>query len=223
MTFMITAAPLTTRRRLVAAAAFVLVAAAAPQQSARAQYYGGSGRPNAASATNAGRALTQVDGITNRVVDALWVGVDRFWHDGDYNRIIALSRVIVEADPQFVDAYQNAGYILWSMGDSPGADAFLQLGVARNPKRYDLYTEMGQHLFRTKRFRDALPYLQKGAAYKNAPAPAWATLAHCYERAGRLDNAIAAWRQVVKRFPSFPPGPSNLRRAEALKSSGGPG
>ena len=53
---------------------------------------------------------------------------------------------------------------------------------------------------------------------KKASAPALASLAHCYERVGRLDEAIATWRQVVKRFPSFPSGPPNLRRAEALKS-----
>jgi tetratricopeptide (TPR) repeat protein len=219
---MITAAPFTTccrllRAGLVVAAAFVLVTAAAVP-AARAQN-GGAGRPKSRSAAASREALAQADGITNRVVDALWVESDRFWHDGDYYRVVALNRVIVEADPGFVDAYQNAAYLLWSLGDAPGADAFLRLGVARNPARYELYTEMGQHLFRTRRFRDALPYLKKGAAYKNAPAPAWATLAHCYERVGRLDEAIATWRQVVKRFPTFPSGPSNLRRAETRKQN----
>lgn len=225
MTFMTTVAPFTTRRRplcagLAAAAAFVLIAAAAPPRAARGAQ---SGKPNTASAAARRESLTQVDGITNRVVDALWVRSDHFWHDGDYNRIIAINRVIVEADPHFVDAYQNGSYILWSLGDVPGADAFLRLGVARNPKRYEIYSEMGQHLFRTKRFRDAVPYLQKATAYKSAPPSAWGMLAHCYERVGRLDDAIAAWQQIVKRFPTFPPGPPNLRRTEALKSGGANG
>jgi tetratricopeptide (TPR) repeat protein len=207
------------RRRLLLIA-FAFLALAASPSAAAPPRTPPAAKSNAASAAAGFRAArTQVDGITSRVVDALWVESDRFWHDGDYYRVVALNRVIVEADPRFLDAYQNAAYLLWSLGDSPGADAFLRLGVTRNPARYELYTEMGQHLFRTRRFRDALPYLKKGAAYKNAPAPAWATLAHCYERVGRLDEAIATWRQVVKRFPTFPSGPSNLRRAEACKQN----
>jgi len=205
------AARLPTRRRRPFLAALILLAFVTTPAA---------GAPPRAAAPAAGyqAAVAQADGITNHVVDVLVVETDRFWHDGDYYRVVALNRVIVEADPQLMDAYQNAAYLLWSLGDSPGADAFLRLGVARNPARYDLYTEMGQHLFRTRRFRDALPYLKKGAAYQNAPAPALASLAHCYERVGRLDEAIAAWRQIVKRFPAFLSGPSNLRRTESLKS-----
>jgi hypothetical protein len=43
------------------------------------------------------------------------------------------------------------------MGDIPAADAFLRLGVSRNPNRYDLYTELGQHLFRTSATRTPFP------------------------------------------------------------------
>lgn len=203
--------------RFAPAAALILAAlagraaVAAPQTAAKSPASGG-GETRA-------QAATQVDGITERVLDRLFEQGDRYWHQGDYNRIVALTRVAVEADPRAVESYANAAYLLWSQGDAPGADAFLRMGVKRNPGRYDLYTEMGQHLFRTKRYSDALPYLKSGTRYKNAPAPAWSSLAHCYERVGRLNDALATWRQIVKRFPAYRAGPTNLRRVQALQQS----
>ena len=169
-------------------------------------------------------AVVQVDGITGRVVDQLWVQVDKYWHDGDYNRIVELCRLCVEADPHFLEAYSAGAWLLWSLDRTGEADAFLKQGVAANPNRYDLHFDFGSHLVRTKRDRDALPYLQAATRHKNAPAQAWSVLAHCYRRLGRLDEALATWQTVVKRFPNFAAGPPNLRRIQEMKrNSGGSG
>src|SRR5262245_24968423 len=61
----------------------------------------------------------QVNAIVSKVVDGLWEESDHFWHEGDYNRIIDLCRLMVEADPSFNEAYANAAYLLWSLGDIP--------------------------------------------------------------------------------------------------------
>ncbi len=169
------------------------------------------------------QAITQVDGITDRVVDKIWERTDYYWHDGDYNRIVGLIRVAVEADPAFLEAYASGAWLLWSMGQTPAADDLLKLGVARNPRRYELNYEFGWHLFNTKRYTEALPHLRAASRFANAPSQVWKTLAHCYDRLGRTDESLNAWRTVVRRFPRDSAGPPNLRRVEQKKRGGGGG
>ncbi|MES2463570.1 MAG: hypothetical protein V4671_23600 [Armatimonadota bacterium] len=161
------------------------------------------------------QATRQVDGITNEVVDKLWAGTDEYWHHGDYYRIVSILRVCVEADPVFTDAYGNGAWLLWSLGDMQGADNFLKYGITRRPELWDLDYEFGRHLFTTKRFSAALPYLKRATANPKSDALAWKTLAHTYDRLGRYKESLAAWRTVVKRFPKDIAGPGNLKRVEA--------
>jgi Tfp pilus assembly protein PilF len=161
------------------------------------------------------QAVTQVDGITNEVVDNLWAGTDHYWHHGDYYRIVAILRVCVEADPVFTDAYGNGAYLLWSLGDTLGADKFLQYGIKRKPELWDLEYEFGWHLYNTKRYADALPYLKRATANPKSDAIAWKTLAHTYDRLHRYKESAATWRAVVTKFPKDVAGPSNLKRVEA--------
>lgn len=193
----------------VLAALFSLVA------TAEAQTPNKTAPPSAAKTETLSQAVSQVDGITNDIVDTLWAGTDEYWHHGDYYRIVAILRVCVEADPKFTDAYGNGAYLLWSLGDTSGADKFLKYGTTREPQLWDLEYEFGRHLSNTKRYADALPYLKRATANPKADALAWTSLAHCYDKLGRYPESVAAWRTVVKRFPKYVAAPSNLKRVEA--------
>lgn len=164
--------------------------------------------------------VAQVNGMTERVIDKLWAQTDHYWHEGDYNRIVGLLRVCVEADPAFLEAYSSGAWLLWSMGDTAAADRFLTLGVSRNPGRWDLHFDFGWHLYNTKRYQAALPHLQKATTFPKASSIAWKTLGHCYDRLGRIDEAVQAWRTVVRRFPGDTAGPTNLRRVETKQRTG---
>lgn len=195
---------------VVSAAALVALAAGASPAAAQK-----AAAATAAAAPTYKQAVTQVDGITSRVIDKLWVQTDAYWHDGDYNRIVGLIRVVVEAEPTFSEAYANGAYLLWSMGDTASADWFLQRGIRNTPKDWSLPFEFGRHLFTTKRYASALPYLKKATTYKTATALPYSMLAHTYDRLGRLEESVTTWRQVVKKFPTFVSGPTNLARVQA--------
>jgi tetratricopeptide (TPR) repeat protein len=160
----------------------------------------------------------QVNAVVDKVVDGLWEETDHFWHDGDYQRIVDLCRVIVEADPSFNEAYSNAAWLLWSLGDIPGADAFLEFGINRTPSKGELYYEFGRHLYTTKRYPSAKPYLEKAVAYPNAQPTWYSTLGHTYRQLKDYDNAVKTWAAVVEKFPTFVSGPPNLKRVQALKN-----
>jgi tetratricopeptide (TPR) repeat protein len=165
-------------------------------------------------------APIQAKGIVNDVVDGLWVEVDRYFHDGDYTRVVVLCRVCVEADPSFDEAYSSAGYLLWSMGDNASANALLEYGIKHSTQPGSLNNEMGQQLFRLKRYEDAIPYLKKAVSLGGVPPTAYSTLGHSYTKLGKFEDAVQTWKQVVAKFPSFPSGPKNLKDAEERLKAG---
>lgn len=162
----------------------------------------------------------QVNGILNELVDGLWEEGDRYFHDGDYIRTIALARICVELDHSFDEAYSSGAYLLWSLGDVPAANAFLDYGVKHSTRPGSLHNEMGQHLFRLKRYPEATTYLKKAVALGGVTVTAYSTLAHCYTRQNKFAEAVEAWKVVVAKFPDFPAGPKNLKDAQERLKAG---
>jgi tetratricopeptide (TPR) repeat protein len=154
------------------------------------------------------------------IVDGLWEASDSYFHDGDYVRVVALCRVCVELDQSFDEAYSSGGYLLWSMGETGSAEAFLEYGTRRSKKPGTLNNEMGQQFFRTKNYAAALPYLQKATKLGGVDVTAYTTLGHCYTKLDKLAEAVQAWKVVVAKFPDFPAGPKNLKDAEARLKNG---
>lgn len=167
-----------------------------------------------------GSSQRQVEGVLSGLVDGLWDAGDQYFHDGDYVRVISLCRLCVELDQSFDEAYSSGGYLLWSLGETPSAEAFLEYGTRRSKKPGLLNSEMGQQLFRTKNYTAALPYLQKSVVLGGVPIGAYTTLAHCYTRLNKHAEAVQVWKQVVAKFPEFPAGPKNLKDAEARLKGG---
>jgi hypothetical protein len=164
--------------------------------------------------------LLQVDGITNRTIDKLWDRTDYYWHDGDYNRIVGLIRVVIEADPEFYEAYSVGAWLLWSMGDKPASNRLLDLGVQKGKNKWMAQYNFGELLFVRREFKDAIPHLNFAIQHANAPAQAWKMLAHSYEKTGDVKKSAELWRTVVKRFPNDQAGPSNLARVEKKLQGG---
>lgn len=164
------------------------------------------------------QSAKQIVGIANLVTDKLWVQTDVYWHEGDYNRIVDLCRIVAEADPSFNDTYSNAAWLLWSMGDTGGADLFLQHGIARSSKKGEVLFDFGWHLYNTKRYAQAEPYLSRSITYADTPYPAYAALGHTYRQLGKLDKSIQTWEKAVKKFPDMGAAKTNLDRVKQMAS-----
>lgn len=140
-----------------------------------------------------------VNAIAGAVLDHMWVSTDRHWHKGEYNHIVNLSRMIVAGRPAQLDAYGNAGWLLWSMDrDAEAVDLYKQ-GARANPKSYFLFNELGFYYAQHKRdFAAGLPWYEKAAATPDCPAFVLHMLAHCYEKTGQLPKALAVWTRAAK-------------------------
>ena len=156
----------------------------------------------AQAAPTAAQQQVQADGIVSGVVDKLWNQTDVYWHGGDYPRIVALDRIITEADPQFLEAYSNGGWLMDSLGRTGDAEAYYTLGVRNNPQSEYAYRNLGFFYFNTKHdYPAAIQAFRHAVQQRDADLNVWKMLAHSYEKAGQWDAAVETWQQTRARFP----------------------
>lgn len=160
--------------------------------------------------------------ILNDIANRLWEQGDKYWHDGDYQRVVGLGRIIIEIDPKDEEVVDSMAWLLWSMGDIKGADELLKYAISKVPTQGMLYANFGGHLYRTKRYEDAAKYLEQGIKVGGVTSAAYSFLGHTYSRLGKLKEAVETWKECVNRFPKYPAGPPNLKAAEARLAAANP-
>ena len=162
------------------------------------------------------------DDVLNDIANRLWEQGDKYWHDGDYQRVVGLGRIIMEIDPNDEEVIDSMAWLLWSMGDTAGADELLKYAISKAPKQGMLYANFGGHLYRTKRYDEAEKYLEQGVKVGGVTSAAYSFLGHTYTKLGKYKEAVETWRECVKLFPKYPAGPPNLKAAEARLAAAKP-
>jgi tetratricopeptide (TPR) repeat protein len=143
----------------------------------------------------------QVSGITSRVVDDLWSRTDYWWKRGEYRRIIAVDRVITEADPGFLEPYSTGGWLMESMGDNADAEKYYRLGATRNPEKSYIWFNLGFFYYNTvKNYPMAIATFANSASLPDASINDWKMLAHSYERNNQLDKATDVWQKLHEKY-----------------------
>ena len=113
-------------------------------------------------------------GFREAVAGMLWVRCDEFFHNGDYEAIMPLIRVITWLDPHQIDVYETGAWHMdYNFTDSaersdrryiPFSLSLLGEGIANNPDEPDLYSDMGfVHYFRKiEDFPKSAQWFEKG-------------------------------------------------------------
>lgn len=159
----------------------------------------------------------QVDGIISASVDDLWAKTDYYWHRGDYPRIIALDRIIVELDPHFMEPYSVGGWLMESDGDNASAEAFYKLGVANNQDSSYMYYYLAAFYFNTlKNYAAAAKVSSEAVAKTDADINDWRMLAHAYEKNRQLNDALHTWKTIKQKWPDGAAVDLNLARVQRL-------
>ena len=159
----------------------------------------------------------QVDGMVQSVADSFLDKTDYYWHRGDYPRIIALSRVLVEADPYDTQAYSNAGWLMESDKQNSDAEAFYELGCERNPGQSFMAYQLGFFYFNTlHNYRKAIGVMSKSVHDADATDADWKLLAYSYKRSGDLKQALATFQEIKKLYPNSPNVDHNMKEIVAM-------
>jgi tetratricopeptide (TPR) repeat protein len=149
----------------------------------------------------------------NHVADELAKRVDHYWHKGDFDSMAFLEARIVELDPSDVETWSSLGWVYWAcLNNEAKAERTLRAGLAANPNRYELYDELGNYLYRRKRYGEAAATLSRAVKFKNAHVLTWNSYAHALEKMGRNEQAAGVWRKMAAQFPGNPHSSVNLAR-----------
>lgn len=152
------------RSRLIAITALLLLPIAFLQtwliDPLRGQYFpGGKNTGEAAKVLPIEFALGAATGFREAIAGLLWVRTDEFFHNGDYDAITPMIRIITWLDPHQTDVYQTGAWHMdYNFTDSsqrsdrryiPLALALMREGIENNPDVADLHGDLGfTHFFR---------------------------------------------------------------------------
>jgi tetratricopeptide (TPR) repeat protein len=137
------------------------------------------------------------------VANLLWEHTEVYWHSGNWDEVIALCRRIVAVDPHFVEAYNGAAWMLWSMDRDEEAVEFYRAGIAANPDEYEIHHEFGMYYRHREKWDEAAEQFRKSVE-RGAPAYFQHMLPSTLEQGGRRREALAEWRALLKRVPDDP-------------------
>lgn len=119
-------------------------------------------------------ALGAAVGFREAVAGLLWVRTDEFFHDGDYESISPMVRIITWLDPHQIDVYQTGAWHMdYNFTDEeqrsdrryvPLSLALLREGIRNNPKTISLYSDISfVHYYRKiEDYPNALKYFRDG-------------------------------------------------------------
>ncbi len=145
-------------------------------------------------------------GFREVVAGLLWVRCNDFFHSGNYDAIVPLTRIVTWLDPHQIDVYSvGAWHLAYNFVDRQSradrrllipAMKFLEEGIANNPNLWDLYFELGYTMnYWKKHDYDKAVYWIREATKRDPPYYVHTQLAHAYERSGQVDKAIEQWRK----------------------------
>jgi tetratricopeptide (TPR) repeat protein len=161
--------------------------------------------PANAQAGQTENGAAQAESIADDITNDLIVLSDAHWHKGEYNHVVNLLRMVVAGQPDNVEIYGNAGWLLWSMNKDPEAVALYEQGIKANPNTYYMYDELGFYYFnRKKDYLKAIQYYSQAAKLSDVKPGSLHLLAHAYERTGQMKLCLETWERAVKM-----PGPEN--------------
>jgi len=162
----------------------------------------------------------QVDGICAWTAVHLWDHADEYFHAGDYPRVVALDRIITASEPHFEEAYATGGWLMESLGHLSDAEAYYKQGIANNPDRSYMYYSLGFFYFNTEKdYPKAVKTFERDVKTPDVEVNDWKMLAHSYEKAGQIDQAVSAWKIIKKRYPDAPAVDYNLSKDLRLQAA----
>ncbi len=166
---------------------------------------------------SAAESEAQVDGMASSAVDHFIGKGDYYWHHGDYPRIVALSRIETEADPQYVQGYANGGWLMDSIGDTKDAEAYYQLGVKNNPDDSFAAYQLAMFYYESEHdYSAVVRVLTQSVKDSDATANDWKILGHAYTRLHEYDKSLAVWKHIKQRWPEAAAVDHNLAEAEQM-------
>lgn len=159
-------------------------------------------------------SLNKLQNTLARVTELLWAKNEVYFHEGYHQRCIAVLRLITELDPSDVEAYGIGAWLMDSSDKPADAEAFLKTGISNNPVGYYLYNELASHYYQLKNYESAVNYYRIAVQQQDCPSLVWHSLAHAFEKGGKIEDSIKTWKHAKVLEPDDPVVDMNLDRVK---------
>jgi hypothetical protein len=165
-------------------------------------------------AISQGAIWTAMSGFREVIAALLWVKADSYFHEGRYQEIVPLCRIITWLDPHQIDVYATGYWHMgWNFVDSeersdrrylPESLDFLKAGIRNNWTIYDLYHEAAFTYIddKTRKYDQVYPWAL--AARERGSLPAYQHLIpHALEHEGKIEDCIAWWKKLLRETDEY--------------------
>lgn len=126
---------------------------------------------------------------------------DWWWHKGNYDQAIRCHEAAILIDPDYPESYSIIAWLQWSLDRDSEAVNTLKRGINAAPKNYESYFNLGEHYFKTKRYKESEYYLRKAVQLGCGPLER-RVYAHSLEKMGKLGDALFQWSEIIRLSPN---------------------
>ncbi|MEJ2603858.1 MAG: tetratricopeptide repeat protein [Gammaproteobacteria bacterium] len=134
--------------------------------------------------------------------DAVYVALGHLYRfSGQYDRAIKEFRTAIAIRPDSVEGYRGLGEAYESMEEIGLAEQAYRKAIEIQPRNAENHMALGHLLLLTDRPEEALPHLSYVAGSMPDNATPHNSLGVAYFMAGRIEDAIAAWRRSLEISP----------------------
>ena len=155
------------------------------------------------------RAAALLSGYKVLVGHVFWIRVIQYYGDGSngadhYAKLYDYCRLASDLNPQFLPVYTyGAAAMAYQQNRMNEGVELLQKGILANPTVNNLKLMLAAMTYHNSEdYAKEIPFLEIQIAQGNAPTMLVNILANTYTKAGRIDDAIRLWRQILQTTDS---------------------
>lgn len=155
------------------------------------------------------RAAALLSGYKVLVGHVFWIRVIQYYGDGSngadhYAKLYDYCRLASDLNPQFLPVYTyGAATLAYQQNRMNEGVELLQKGILANPTANSLKLMLAAMTYHNSQdYAKEIPFLEIQIAQGNAPTMLVNILANTYTKAGRTDDAIRLWRQILQTTDS---------------------
>ncbi|MBL1149108.1 MAG: tetratricopeptide repeat protein [Armatimonadetes bacterium] len=154
--------------------------------------------------------LASLSGLRTLVAGILWVKTDEYFHNGQFDAVVPLVRLVTWLDPRQEEVYATgAWHIAYNFTDEqnrsdrryiPLALRLLQEGVQYNQNHYRLFHETGWLYYHKidDDYDKAVKWFEQSVSKPGVLKYLRSILASAYQRDGRIEDALVWYAKLEK-------------------------
>lgn len=162
-----------------------------------------------ASGLSPDQLVVVLAGFREMIAGILWVRADSFFHNGNYDAILPMIRLVTWLDPHQIDVYSTGmWHIAYNFTDEeqrsdrryiPSALALGKEGANQNKNTYELFFETGWLWYHKVEdyHQNAVDWFKRAAEHDDMITARKNLLAVALQRAGKIDEALEVYYKLL--------------------------